>query len=108
MAQFISKRVGPTLLAAFATVYTCPSGRRAHLDCFNFTNGTGSIFSASVSVGAHATGTMLFDGELVNPGLSEERYLAGMSLDAGEHLEAGGTGSPGVVMTIAIREEVLT
>lgn len=107
MSGFVSKRFnGPAALTgAAATKYTCPANRTARVRHIHISNPSAAAADVTISIGADATGTRIFDGFPVAAD-SVYDHFGIYVLQAAEIIQAfGGTA---LILTIDGDEEVLS
>ena len=107
MSGFVSKRFnGPAALTgAAATKYTCPANRTARVRHIHVSNPTAGALLLTMSIGADAAGTRIFDVFSVAGG-SVYDHFGIYVLQAAEIIQAfGGTA---LILTIDGDEEVLS
>ncbi len=106
MSGFVSKRMsGPAALGAIATLYTCPANRTARVRHIHVSNPSGAAQTFTMSIGADAAGTRIFDAFSVAAG-SVFDHFGVYVLQAAEIIRASGNAA--LVMTIDGDEEVLS
>jgi len=107
MSGFVSKRfTGPAVLTgAAATKYTCPANRTARVRHIHVSNPTAGALTFTMSIGADAAGTRIFDVFSVAAN-SVYDHFGIYVLQAGELLQA--FGGVALVLTIDGDEEVLS
>jgi len=107
MSGFVSKRFsGPAALTgAAATKYTCPANRTARVRHIHVSNPTAGSLDLTMSIGADAAGTRIFDGFPIAAD-SVYDHFGIYVLQAAEIIQAfGGTA---LILTIDGDEEVLS
>lgn len=107
MSGFVSKRMtGPAVLTgAAATKYTCPANRTARIRHIHVSNPTGGALTLTMSIGADAAGTRIFDAFSIAAGTAFDHFGVYV-LQAAEILQA--FGGVALVLTVDGDEEVLS
>lgn len=99
---------GPALVSnAAATKYTVASGRRALVRSIHISNPTASAVDFTLSIGADAAGTRLFDGFPI-PADSVYPYFGLHVLEAAEVIQAFAGTNNVLTLTITGEEEILS
>jgi O-glycosyl hydrolase len=88
MARIAKRLAGPALVTnSAATVYTAPAATKAVVRHIHVQNPTGSSVSFTLSIGADAAGTRLFDAYVIAAGTVLDHYGAYV-LSAAEIIQA--------------------
>lgn len=99
---------GPALLSgAAATVYTVPAGKKALVRQIHLYNNDAGTIAVTVSVGADAAGTRLLDAYALASKTGYDLWLAPMSMDAAEIIQAFGGTTLKINITIMGDEEAI-
>jgi hypothetical protein len=109
MAAGIPKRLyGPAYVdLTDELVYTVPAGRRAVVRHIKYNNGTGGAVALTVSFGADAAGTRIFDGYSVAAGAALDHYCYYV-LEAAETIRAHASADDTTEITIDGDEYILS
>jgi len=98
--------VGPTQLAgAAAVLYTVPAGRNALVRHIHFSNPSAGAVDVTVSIGADAAGTRLFDGFSI-PADSVYDWFGYVPLAAAEDIRGWSSAAATVNIEVAGEEDV--
>lgn len=104
-----SKRpYGPALLSnAAATKYTVPASTKAFLTQLHISNSDAAVaYNFTLSIGADAAGTRLFDAYVIPAGAVYDFYY-NIELDAAEIIQAFASTTNKLNLTISVDEETL-
>lgn len=101
MAQ--KRLYGPAALGALGDLYTVPAGRKALVRHIHISNPSGAPVDVTLSVGADAVGTRIFDGFPV-PADDVYDWFGFLPLAAGEKI--AGSGGAALVIEISGDEDV--
>lgn len=108
MARIAKRMAGPALVSnAAATKYTVAAGRRGIIRTIHVSNPTASAVDFTLSIGADAAGTRVFDGFPI-PADSVYPFGCLFVLEAAEIIQAFAGTNNVLTLTIDGEEEILS
>lgn len=101
MAKTWKRLFGPAqLTGAAATKYTVPALTKTIIREIHVINPSGATVNLTVSIGADAAGTRIFDAYAIPPGGALDRPFHAAVMDAAEVLQAFASTASVLVMTV--------
>lgn len=98
---------GPAqLAAAAATIYTVPTGRIAVIKNIHVVNGTAGDLTFTMSIGADAAATRIFDKQMANAEDSFDSF-AQFVMTAGQILQAYASAATSLTICVDGEEEIV-